>query len=127
MACELPAQVPELQVAVTVPEYGLPEEFSESAALFSATETTPGVVDPPETVSHGTDAEVEKVIFCETTLDATPTVSAEGGAEVPEVIENERLDAASTRSADCGRTFRLAPNKPEAGGMAESVTLIVKL
>lgn len=127
IVCEVPVHDPELHVTVTDPEYGPPAAVSDKAPLFSAIETTPGVVEPPATVSHDTDAEVEKEMFCETTLEATPTVFAAGGAEVPCVIENETLDAASTRSADCGRTVMLTPSNPDAAGVAESVTLAVKL
>ena len=127
MLCALPAHVPELHVTVTVPEYGLPAAVSDSAASFSPIETTPGVVDPLDTVSQAVDVETKKVMFCETTLEATPTELAEGGAEVPAVIENERPDEASTRSADCGRTLRLTPSSPDDGGVAESAALTVKL
>jgi hypothetical protein len=85
------------------------------------------VADPPDTVSHGVDVETVKEMFCETTLEATPTVLADGAADVPSAIEKDALEEASTRSADCGRTLRLTPCNADAGGTDESVTLTVKV
>jgi hypothetical protein len=88
-------------------------------------DTTPGVVEPPDTLTHGTDEESENPMLCDTTLDATLTGTGAGLDEVPNVIANEALPEESTRSGEAGRTLRVTPSSPVAGVVAESATVSV--
>ena len=122
IVCDLPAHADDVQLTVTVPEYGDPVELSARAALLSPTETLPGVLVEPPTLIQGADADAVKLMACETTLGETAIVLGDGAAVVPAAIANVAVPEDRTRSGALGLIVPVIGCVAWTGGVAESVT-----